>query len=145
MKGIIVKYLQSAFFLITICFFTPIAEENVDQQVIARIKLEAFQHSHVMETVSYLTDVYSPRLTGTPNYKAAANWCIKKLSEWGIEGAKLEPWGSYRDSCVLKQFNIKMGEFWAMEKFNIKMVTPQFMPIIAYLRALAPGMNGTIT
>ncbi len=138
------KYLQSAFFVITICFFTLNAEENVDQEVIARIKMEAFQHSHIMETVSYLTDVYSPRLTGTPNYKAAANWCIKKLSEWGIERAKLEPWGSYRDSWVLKQFNIKMGEFWAMEKFNIEMVTPQFMPIIGYPRAWTPGTNGNI-
>ena len=48
--------------------------EPVDQQMVARIKMEAFQNSQVMETLSYLTDVYGPRLTGSPNFMAAAEW-----------------------------------------------------------------------
>jgi hypothetical protein len=34
------------------------AQEPVDQAVIARIKTEGFQHSQVMETIFYLTDVH---------------------------------------------------------------------------------------
>jgi hypothetical protein len=33
------------------------AVEPVDHQVIARLKMEGFQNSQVMETLSYLTDV----------------------------------------------------------------------------------------
>ena len=39
-----------------------------------------------------LTDRYGPRLTGSPNYEAAANWAVKQLTEWGFQNAHLEPW-----------------------------------------------------
>ena len=39
-----------------------------------------------------LTDRYGPRLTGSPNYEAAANWVVKQLTEWGFQNAHLEPW-----------------------------------------------------
>ena len=50
------------------------AEEKVDLATVHKIKLQAFQNSKVMEHVFYLTDVYGPRLTGSPNFKAAGNW-----------------------------------------------------------------------
>ena len=48
----------------------PLASsETIDYDAIYKIKDEGFQRSQVMETVSYLTDVYGPRLTGSPNIK----------------------------------------------------------------------------
>ena len=44
----------------------PIAEK-IDLDAVYRIKEEGLQRSKVMETESYLTDVYGPRLTGSPN------------------------------------------------------------------------------
>ena len=41
-------------------------QEPVDQQMIAKIKMEGFQRSQVMKTLRYLTDVAGPRLTGSP-------------------------------------------------------------------------------
>ena len=50
----------------------------------AKIREEGLQRSKVMETASYLTDVFGPRLTNSPNIKAAAQWTTKKMTEWGL-------------------------------------------------------------
>ena len=47
-------------------------DEKVDYDAIYKIKDEGFQRSQVMDTASWLTDVYGPRLTGSPSFKAAA-------------------------------------------------------------------------
>ena len=65
--------------------FSALAQEPVDQTVIARIKTEGFQHSQVMEMMFYLTDVHGPRLRGSPNYKAAAEWAVKTTERMGIQ------------------------------------------------------------
>jgi hypothetical protein len=38
------------------------------------------------------TDVYGPRLTGSPNHKAAAEWAVKQMTAWGLSNAHLEAW-----------------------------------------------------
>lgn len=45
--------------------------ERLDMDVIKKIKDEGMQRSKVMETISFLTDVHGPRLTGSPQTKAA--------------------------------------------------------------------------
>jgi hypothetical protein len=40
----------------------------------AKIRQEGMDHSQIMHTLHYLSDVYGPRLTGSPNHKAAAEW-----------------------------------------------------------------------
>src|SRR4051812_30809951 len=61
--------------------------EPVDLQAIQRIKDEGLQRSQVMDVASYLTDVYGPRLTGSPNIRAAANWAVKEMQGWGLANA----------------------------------------------------------
>ena len=52
--------------------------EKVDLGVLHRIKTEAFANrSKVMDTAFYLTDVYGPRLTGSPAAKQAGDWAVK--------------------------------------------------------------------
>src|SRR5437667_12854751 len=72
-----------------------LAEEKVDLAAINRIKTEAFDHSKVMNHAFYLTDVYGPRLTGSPGLKAAAEWAVKQFTAWGLEGATLETGGPF--------------------------------------------------
>src|SRR5206468_13115457 len=55
--------------------------EKLDLDAIYRIKEEGLQRSHVMEIESYLTDVYGPRLTGSPNIKEAADWAQKVMGD----------------------------------------------------------------
>src|SRR5689334_21420179 len=58
----------------------------------AQIRKEAAEHSQIMHTMHFLTDVYGPRLTGSPNHKAAAEWAARQLTAWGLANAHLEPW-----------------------------------------------------
>ena len=66
------------------------ATEKLDLDAIYRIKDEGLQRSKVMEIESYLTDVYGPRLTGSPNIKEAADWAQKTMKEWGLANVHLE-------------------------------------------------------
>jgi hypothetical protein len=46
--------------------------EKIDLDAVYLIKEEGLRHSKVMELESYLTDVYGPRLTNSPEIKEAA-------------------------------------------------------------------------
>jgi len=69
-----------------------VAQESVDTQTIAKIRQEATERSKVMWIEHMLTDRYGPRLTGSPNYEAAAKWVVATTTEWGLKNAHLEPW-----------------------------------------------------
>lgn len=60
--------------------------------VFASIRKEGMDNSQIMRTIHFFTDVYGPRLTGSPNLKAAGNWAVAEMTKWGFENAKLEPW-----------------------------------------------------
>jgi hypothetical protein len=108
------------------------AHEKIDYDAIHQIKQEGFQQSQVMEITSFLTDVHGPRLTNSPNYKAAADYVVKKMNEWGLANVQLEPWGPF-------------GPGWSNELTVIRAVSPQTYPIIGYSKAWGVGTNGTVT
>ena len=58
----------------------------------AQIRKEGMENSQILKTLHVLTDVYGPRLTGSPNHKASAEWAVKEMTAWGFENAALEPW-----------------------------------------------------
>ena len=66
--------------------------EKIDQDVNARIRKEGMDNSQILKTMHYLTDVYGPRLTGSPNHENAAKWAVKQMESWGFTKGKLEPW-----------------------------------------------------
>ncbi len=68
-----------------------LAQEPVDAVLNARIRAEALERSQILATLHPITDVFSPRLTGSPTYKAAADWTVDRFREWGLE-ARLESW-----------------------------------------------------
>src|SRR5580698_7603851 len=71
------------------------AEEKPDLSAINRIKAESLSNSKVMDTMFYLTDVYGPRLTNSPNHHAAGEWAVKRLQEYGLVNAHMEKWGPF--------------------------------------------------
>jgi hypothetical protein len=107
-------------------------EERVDLEAFAKIREEGLQRSQVMELASYLTDVYGPRLTNSPNIKAAAQWTAKTMNGWGLDRVQLEPWGPF-------------GPGWSNERFYVAMVKPYPFPLIGYSKAWAPGTSGTVS
>ena len=68
------------------------AQTATGADINARIREEAKSNSQIMKTMHWLTDVYGPRLTGSPNHKAAADWAVKQMKEWGFDNVRLEPW-----------------------------------------------------
>lgn len=108
------------------------AQEHVDSAAIEKIKAEGLERSQVMETASWLTDVFGARLTGSPNIKAAGEWAARKLTEWGMVNAKLEPWGYF-------------GRGWTNDRLSVQVIAPTPFPVIAYAAAWTPGTNGTVT
>ena len=71
----------------------PFAQaQQIDANINDRIRKEAMDNSQIMRTLHFLTDVYGPRLTGSPNHRAAAEWAVKQMKDWGFDNAQLEPW-----------------------------------------------------
>src|SRR5262245_17451906 len=71
---------------------TPVpspAREAASEADIAKIRDEGLNRSQVMPTLSYLTDVIGPRLTGSPNLKRANEWTRDKMTSWGMANAHL--------------------------------------------------------
>ena len=108
------------------------AAENVDLSVVHRIKVEAFEHSKVMDHMFYLTDVNGPRLTGSPNYKTAGDWAVARLKEYGLVNVKEEKWGPF-------------GRGWTNKHFEAAMVEPQYSALIGVPVAWTASTNGTVT
>lgn len=60
--------------------------------VYAQIRAEETNNSKIMWLIHEISDVYGPRVTGTPSLKAADDWAVKTLTSWGLSNAHLEPW-----------------------------------------------------
>ena len=79
-----------------------------------------------MDTLSWIADVYGPRLTGSPTLRQAGEWARDQLTRWGLANAALEPNGT-----------ISRG--WSIDRFSIEMTEPQYMRITGYPRAWSPA------
>ena len=108
------------------------AHDGADLDAVYTIKEEGFQRSAVMELLGYLTDIHGPRLTNSPNIKAAATWTTAKMLEWGLVNVKREPWGPF-------------GRGWSNEKFYLHATAPQRYPIIGFPKAWTPGTGGLVS
>jgi carboxypeptidase Q len=105
--------------------------EKIDLDAIYKIKDEGLQRSKVMEIESYLTDVYGPRLTGSPNIREAADWAQKTMKEWGLAQVHLE--------------TFPFGRGWQNQRFVAMAMTPRAYPLIGFPVAWSPGTNGPVT
>jgi hypothetical protein len=94
---------------------------------IARIRDEGLNRSQVMKTLSQLTEVIGPRLTGSPNLKRANEWTRRQLSVWGLN-SHLEAWGPF-------------GRGWSLKRFSAQVVEPQTIPLIGHPNAWSPGFE----
>jgi len=57
-----------------------------------RIRKEGMDNSQILKTLHMLTDVYGPRLTGSPKLKAAGEWASSQMKSWGFDRVDMEPW-----------------------------------------------------
>jgi hypothetical protein len=107
------------------------SQEKVDLDAMSRIRYEGFHNSKVMDYATGLMDSIGERLTGSPNMKRANEWTRDQLAAMGLSNAHLEPWGPF-------------GRGWANQYINVRMTSPDVVPLIAYAKAWTPGTNGVV-
>src|SRR5512140_1251736 len=108
------------------------AQGALDPSINDKIRQEETAHSQVMRTMHFLTDVYGPRLTGSPGHKAAAEWAARQMTEWGFANAHLEPWEFGHPG-------------WSNEVVEAHVVSPMHAPLVVQPLAWTPGTSGSIT
>ena len=120
-----------AFSLIISLLSLPVAAQNGSGDLLSRIRKEAMERSQIMKTMHMFTDVYGPRLTGSPNHKAAADWAVKQMTAWGLENAHLEAWN----------FN---HPGWLNERLTAHLISPVKDPLVCEVLAWTPSTKGTV-
>ncbi|MDP7294725.1 MAG: hypothetical protein QGG24_05330, partial [Vicinamibacterales bacterium] len=126
------KSALSAVLLMVVLSAGLMAQEPVDDAVNWRIRQEATTNSQILDTLHYLTDVYGPRLTGSPNLEAAAQWAIDRMESWGMANGQLEPWDFGHPG-------------WANERMTAHLVSPVKDPLVAEVLAWTPSTDGVVT
>lgn len=106
--------------------------EPVDQDIVWKIRREATDRSEIMRTLHVLTDVYGPRLTGSPNLRKAQDWLVQRATAAGLKNAHLEEWDFGHPG-------------WANEKIAVHLVSPVKDSLVVEALAWTPGTNGTTT
>ncbi len=108
-----------------------VAEERPDQSVFWKIRQEGTNNSQIMRTLHMLTDVHGPRLTGSPNLKAASDWAIEQMHAWGLKNGHLDPWNFGYPG-------------WANERLAAYIVSPVKDTLVAEALAWTPGTKGLV-
>ena len=106
------------------------AQENFDRAMVAKIRDEGLNRSHVWGMVDTLATVIGPRLTASPAFMRAATWARDHLASWGLRDVHFETW--------------PFGRGWEMQKFTLEMTEPRYAPMIGYPDAWSPSTQGDV-
>lgn len=110
-----------------------VAPEKIDADLNAKIRAEGMEHSKIMWIEHMIADVYGPRLIGSPNHEAAANWAVKTMQSWGMANAHLEP------------FDWPGHEGWLNERATGFLTSPVKSNLKFEVVAWSPSTNGTVS
>ena len=119
------------FLILSLVSLPVLAQNGGDTDLLARIRKEAMDRSQIMKTMHMLTDVYGPRLTGSPNHKNAAEWAIKQMTAWGLSNGHLEPWDFGHPG-------------WLNERLTAHIISPVKDPLVCEVLAWTPSTRGTV-
>jgi carboxypeptidase Q len=108
------------------------AQERTSTDINAKIRQEEMNNSQIMRTLHYLADIYGPRLTGSPNHKAAAEWAVKQMTQWGMTNGHLEPWDFGREG-------------WLNEYLAVHVTAPFKDALVVEALGWTPSTQGRVT
>jgi hypothetical protein len=115
------------FFIITVAF----AQENIDLQMMQKIKDEEKSNSQIVMIAHNITDVCGPRLTNSPGYNRALDWVTGICKKWGLQNAGPEAWGEF-------------GKGWSNEQGSLALRIPYYENMIAYPVPWCKSTNGAV-
>lgn len=119
--------------LLIVLLVTPVtAQEPLNEAIFWRIRAEEAKNSQIMRTLHFLTDIYGPRLTGSPQLKAAGEWAIKQMTSWGFSNGHLEGWNFGHPG-------------WNNLRLSAYMLAPAHARLVGEVLAWTPSTNGTVT
>jgi hypothetical protein len=106
-------------------------QAQTQPDITARIRREGMENSQIMRTLHFLSDVHGPRLTGSPNHKASADWAVKQMIGWGFDTARLEAWDFGHPG-------------WVNERASGFMTAPAQDSLVFEVLAWTPGTSGAV-
>ena len=127
------KHLAAPAALVLALGTIPVAQapaEMIDLAAVGQIRDEGLTRSQVMDHISWLSDVYGPRVTGSPGILQASDWALKKFTEWGLANPHRE--------------TFEFGRGWSLVRFHATMTEPQVQPLIGMPGAWTPGTKGLV-
>ncbi|MEO6525161.1 MAG: M20/M25/M40 family metallo-hydrolase [Gemmatimonadaceae bacterium] len=98
-----------------------------EDAVLRRIWSIGMESSRTEELAGTLLDSIGPRLTGSPNVRAAQDWLLAMYKSWGID-AKNERYGTWRS--------------WRRGPSHIDLVSPRVRTLEATMVGFSPGTKG---
>lgn len=108
-----------------------VAQDEADEAVVEILRRHGLEESQVMDHLSWLCDVYGPRLTNSPNHWKASEWAVSRLTEFGLKNARIEKWGPF-------------GSGWRLDGFGVEVVGENPWVVHAYPKAWSPSIDGTV-
>ena len=109
-----------------------LAQETKPADINAAIRKEGMENSKIMHTLHILTDLYGPRLTGSPNHVNAAKWAAREMVSWGFDKGELEPWNFGHPG-------------WVNERNTGLMLSPVQDTLTYEVLAWTPSTKGPVT
>ncbi len=104
-------------------------QDHKDLEALHEIKVEAFDHSKVMDHLANLSDLYGPRLTASPEWEQAAQWAMGAMKGFGLANVHEEKWGPF-------------GRSWSIESYTIDMTAPRYSHLVAVPLAWSSSTHG---
>ncbi len=112
-------------------FAQPVSEP-VDDEANAIIREQGLENSKVMNYLSWMTDVFGGRLTGSPQIDRATEWALGAMEEMGLTDVHKEAWGPF-------------GRGWTVDSFSLVANSEHgSFPVMAYPKAWSPGTDGHV-
>jgi hypothetical protein len=110
---------------------TTTTKRAANDEINEQIRKEGMGNSQIMRTLHFFTDVYGPRLTGSPNLKSAGDWAVRQMKDWGFDKAQLEPWNFGHPG-------------WVNERASGFITAPVQDSLVFEVLAWTPGTNGAV-
>ena len=114
-----------------VCLFAPLAAPaqtfRSADSVLRRMWTEGMEGSQTERLAQVLLDSIGPRLSGTANYQAAADWVLARYRSWGVEARK-EQYGTWRG--------------WRRGPVHADLIAPHAHTLEARFLAWSPGNGG---
>ena len=121
----------SAFAAGCLAVLPAVAQAPALANVNTQLRAQETKDSQLMWWLHEVTDVYGPRLTGSPGLKAAQDFAVKQMQKWGFSNVHLEEWN----------FNHPGWQNWELEANT---VSPFQQPLNVRAVSWTPGTNGPV-